>query len=157
MEEDEPVFDSSRSAAAGDGLFSDFEQSEQDEASGSLEKETVATESPQRQSPLLRRLFVLVFNEILAAFITDFLNTSISRVQLKFESGLLDLVKTRAKFFSACQILLGCAGVRPLEYDVHKEDPHRSPWIVAEAEGFGGFFLLFGLLWLISVIGFVRG
>ncbi|KAF8409272.1 hypothetical protein HHK36_005346 [Tetracentron sinense] len=51
MEEDEAVFDSSQSAAAGDGLFSDFEQSEQDEASGSPEKETVAIESPATTIP----------------------------------------------------------------------------------------------------------
>ncbi|KAF8400072.1 hypothetical protein HHK36_015947 [Tetracentron sinense] len=52
VEEDEPVFDSSRSAAAGDGLFSDFEQSEQDEASGTPEKETVPTESPATTLPV---------------------------------------------------------------------------------------------------------
>ncbi|KAF8378072.1 hypothetical protein HHK36_029407 [Tetracentron sinense] len=50
-EEEEVVFDSVRSAAAEDGLFSDFEQSGQEETGGSPEKETVATESPTTTVP----------------------------------------------------------------------------------------------------------
>ncbi|XP_042500077.1 trihelix transcription factor ASR3 isoform X2 [Macadamia integrifolia] len=51
VEEEEAVFDSGRSAAAEDGLFSDFDQSGQDEAGGSPEKETVATGSPTTTVP----------------------------------------------------------------------------------------------------------
>ncbi|XP_010249232.1 PREDICTED: trihelix transcription factor ASR3-like [Nelumbo nucifera] len=49
-EEDEAVFDSGRSAAAEEGLFSDFEQSGQEEAGGSSEKEA-ATGSPATAVP----------------------------------------------------------------------------------------------------------
>ncbi|KAJ9676506.1 hypothetical protein PVL29_021835 [Vitis rotundifolia] len=52
-EEEEAVFDSGRQAAAEDGLFSDSEQLGQEEASGSLEKETTAaTESPTQTTPI---------------------------------------------------------------------------------------------------------
>ncbi|KAJ4959852.1 hypothetical protein NE237_019762 [Protea cynaroides] len=50
-EEEEAVFDSGRSAAAEDGLFSDFEHSMQEEVGGSPEKETVATASPMTPVP----------------------------------------------------------------------------------------------------------
>ncbi|XP_043687034.1 trihelix transcription factor ASR3-like isoform X2 [Telopea speciosissima] len=50
-EEEEAVFDSSRSAAVEDGLFSDFDQSGQEEVGGSPDKETVATGSPTTTVP----------------------------------------------------------------------------------------------------------
>ncbi|KAJ4974271.1 hypothetical protein NE237_007445 [Protea cynaroides] len=50
-EEEEAVFDSSRSAAAEDGLFSDFEQTGQEETGGSPKKETVAMGSPTMTVP----------------------------------------------------------------------------------------------------------
>ncbi|KAF8390747.1 hypothetical protein HHK36_025274 [Tetracentron sinense] len=50
-EEDEAVFDSGRSAAAEDGLFSAFEQSGQEDAGGSPNKEAVAKESLRTTLP----------------------------------------------------------------------------------------------------------
>ncbi|KAL5791592.1 hypothetical protein ACOSP7_000186 [Xanthoceras sorbifolium] len=47
-EDTEAVFDSSRQAAAEDGLFSDFELSEQEEIHQSPEKEAIAKESPTK-------------------------------------------------------------------------------------------------------------